>query len=102
MNGWTKELSPEEKQDNELAALRQLVEWNPGNQYWVNRLIALEAKIENDWITKWLSMLHITIRNNPALLGKYVPTDPRTPSEADRDTQGEEWDETYKDIRAGL
>jgi len=102
MNGYTKDLSPEEKQQNELASLRQLVQENPGNQYWADRLIALEAKIENDWISKWLSMSHITVKRNPALFGRYVPTDPRTAAEIDRDTQGEEWDETYKDIRAGL
>lgn len=75
MNGHTSDLSPKEKQDNELATLRQFVQENPGNQYWNNRLIALEAKIEADWITEWLCKSHITIRHNPPLLGRYVPTD---------------------------
>lgn len=102
MNGYTKGLSPEEKQKNELATLRQFAQENPGNQYWISRLIALEARIENDWITKWLGESHITVHSNPALLGRYVPTDPRTAAEIDSDMQGEEWQETYKDIRAGL
>ena len=98
MNGYTKDLSPEEKQQNELASLRQLVQENPGNQYWVNRLIALEAKIENDWITKWLEESHITVCSNPALLGG-VRYDPRTPEEKEADFFADSFDfDSVKEI----
>jgi len=68
-NGWTPELPEDEKRRNELAALRELVTDNPDNEYWWDRLIELEAKIETEFIAHWFSETHITRRSNPALLG---------------------------------
>ena len=96
-NGWTPELPEDEKRRNELAALRELVTENPDNEYWWDRLVALEAEIEADVISHWFEETHITRRSNPALLGG-VRYDPRTPAEIDRDQHAEEWEATFKSI----
>ena len=69
MNGWTPTIPQDEQRRNELAALRELVASDPDNEYWWNRLIALEAEIEADVIAHWFDESHITVRSNPALLG---------------------------------
>ena len=83
-NGWTPELPEDEKRRNELAALRELVTENPDNEYWWDRLVALEAEIEAEFIARWFEESHITVCSNPALLGG-VRYDPRTPEEKEAD-----------------
>ena len=96
-NGWTPELPEDEKRRNELAALREQVIDNPDNEYWWNRLVALEAKIEADVIAHWFEESHITVRSNPALLGG-VRYDPRTASQREWDEAGEDWNRQIKEL----
>ena len=101
MNGWTPTIPQDEQRRNELAALRELVASDPDNEYWWNRLIALEAEIEADVIAHWFDESHITVRSNPALLGgvRYQKqTDPRTASQREWDEAGEDWNRQIKEL----
>ncbi len=40
-NGWTKDLSPEEKLKNEIESIKSILRDDPNNEYWQNRLTAL-------------------------------------------------------------
>lgn len=40
-NGYTKDLSPEEKLKNEIETVKKFLQDNPNNEYWRNRLTAL-------------------------------------------------------------
>lgn len=40
-NGYTQDLSPEEKRKNEIEAIKSILQDDPTNEYWRNRLIAL-------------------------------------------------------------
>jgi len=40
-NGYTKDLSPEEKLKNEIEAIKSILQDDPNNEYWQNRLTAL-------------------------------------------------------------
>lgn len=40
-NGYTKDLSPEEKLKNEIEAIKSILNDDPNNEYWQNRLTAL-------------------------------------------------------------
>lgn len=84
MNGWTPTIPQDEQRRNELAALRELVVSDPDNEYWWNRLIALEAEIEADVIAHWFDESHITVRSNPALLGGVRYQKPTTSTERAR------------------
>jgi hypothetical protein len=37
-NGYTKDLSPEEKLKNEIEAIKSILQDDPNNEYWQNRL----------------------------------------------------------------
>jgi len=39
--GYTKDLSPEEKRKNEIEAIKSILQDDPTNEYWQNRLTAL-------------------------------------------------------------
>lgn len=39
--GYTKDLSPEEKRKNEIEAIKSILQDDPNNEYWQNRLTAL-------------------------------------------------------------
>jgi len=39
--GYTKDLSPEEKRENEIEAIKSILQDDPNNEYWQNRLTAL-------------------------------------------------------------
>jgi hypothetical protein len=39
--GYTKDLTPEEKRKNEIAAIKSILKDYPDNQYWLARLAAL-------------------------------------------------------------
>ena len=40
-HGYTKDLSPEEKRKNEIEAIKSILQDDPNNEYWQNRLTAL-------------------------------------------------------------
>lgn len=40
-NGYTQDLSPEEKRKNEIEAIKSILQDDPNNEYWKNRLTAL-------------------------------------------------------------
>lgn len=40
-NGCTPDLSPEEKRNNEIEAIKSILQDDPNNEYWQNRLVAL-------------------------------------------------------------
>lgn len=40
-NGYTQDLSPEEKRKNEIEAIKSILQDDPNNEYWQNRLTAL-------------------------------------------------------------
>lgn len=40
-NGYTQDLSPEEKRKNEIEAIKSILKDDPNNEYWQNRLTAL-------------------------------------------------------------
>jgi len=39
--GYTQDLSPEEKRKNEIEAIKSILQDDPTNEYWQNRLTAL-------------------------------------------------------------
>ncbi len=47
--------------------------------------------------TRWL-LTGVVRRPNPALIGRYVPTDPRTPAEREHDAAGKDWDDQKKEL----
>lgn len=104
-HGWTE--SEESAKNRNLRRQLQEVEYWYGSNWEadandIHALIAAAESTDKPEDENYFSKSHITVKSNPALLGRYVPTDQRTAAEIDRDMQGEEWDETYKDIRAGL
>lgn len=40
-NGYTKDLSPEEKRKNEIESIKSILKDDPKNEYWQNRLAEL-------------------------------------------------------------
>lgn len=43
-NGYTKDLSPEEKRQNEIEAIRSILTEDASNEYWQARLGAIETE----------------------------------------------------------
>jgi len=43
-NGYTQDLSPEEKRKNEIEAIKSILQDDPNNEYWQNRLTALACE----------------------------------------------------------
>lgn len=43
-NGYTKDLSPEEKRANEIEAIRSILSEDASNEYWQARLEAIETE----------------------------------------------------------
>jgi len=53
--GFTWDITPAEKLQNELAAVRDILTENPLNDYWFNRLLDLQTKAEIANDTAWLA-----------------------------------------------
>ncbi len=60
-----------------------------------DQIKALETAVPID--TRWL-LTGVIRHSNPALLGRYVPTDPRTPAEREWDEAGEDWNRQMKEL----
>ena len=60
-----------------------------------DQIKALETAVPID--TRWL-LTGVVHHSNPALLGRYVPTDPRTPAEREWDEAGEDWKRQMKEL----
>lgn len=53
--GHTYDLTTDEQRRNEHAAVLEMCALNPHNEYWANRLIALQTVSEVESDMKWLS-----------------------------------------------
>ncbi len=60
-----------------------------------HQIKALETAVPID--TRWL-LTGVIRHSNPALLGRYVPTDPRTASQREWDEAGEDWNRQMKEL----
>ena len=60
-----------------------------------DQIKALETAVPID--TRWL-LTGVIRHSNPALLGRYVPTDPRTASQREWDDAGEDWNRQMKEL----
>ena len=63
-----------------------------------DQIKALETAVPID--TRWL-LTGVIRHSNPALLGRYVPTDPRTPAEIEHDEAGDDWDDQKNELIGG-
>ncbi len=65
-NGWTKGMTKAEALATEIESVKQLIEWNPGNQYWENRLIALESERDVAETDEWFAAVEAMAKRKKA------------------------------------